>query len=614
MNLIIRDKLKYVIFGLSSFFLVPLPFGYDDLIIIFFCFSLLLLLLYCKYQERRPEENVQSLLLLLCIPILLVSGVFSINISVVWFSLCLIICFISLFVILSSFFSTGEIESCFGWTVKISAFLFALLGFLALINGSVEGVHFYFGKGQNYITAYGCMLLPFVLLGKVIPKWFKVFFYFLLVSLTILLAARASFICVTLISIACYFYYSKVSIWKFVILAITSILLVGILILNSSEFMDRFEFSRVYNQMLALRLFIKQPLFGYGLGNIEIALNSISLNNYDDFYLYYNNLIPPDIHNQHSVWLVETGVFGLTYYLPVLFICIKLLPKFRDLSQIHAASLIALVSYLVLGVFYRTVNSDYILFSRIQLIYFVALAILSQGLGLRRFQIRGLNILLFALLMSALSIFILHLGTSYEYRLAMRSEQSELEKIQRIQSLYQNFGYKRHGHDTFLAHQLALKYWELKDTINADSYFKYALIDSENFEDILFDYSLFNLRLGRYEEAINLSNKLLEREYDYNEPKLILIEAFFELQEYSEVECYINEVAVSTYPKPYLPYLNYWNAQLDNVKIVDPDFVRISKSLMEELRKVENERNVLGRDYANYQYLLKKSEELRQSR
>ncbi|MGG4000396.1 O-antigen ligase family protein [Anoxybacillus kestanbolensis] len=110
--------------------------------------------------------------------------------------------------------------------------------------------------------------------------------------------------------------------------------------LNDSSFKVR-----LYTQLLALKLFLYNPLFGIGISKFNLFSG-------DFLWKYYgiNMELPPTTMNTYLQVLVETGLIGMLLFISVIISCLKKLVrnrKVKEEDEISTLKFYLLVSYII---------------------------------------------------------------------------------------------------------------------------------------------------------------------------------------------------------------------------------------------------------------------------
>ena len=609
--------------GLLFFLFVPIQLRYDN--VQFFIFSIALATLYAINITRQDQLNFNLigfsffLFIIYCI----FSSFFAINTSLTWYPFSIKVVFVSYFLLLVNYLQRYELYHL-NFHIIMAAIAFIISGCCTVIFGEQPHIcKTCFLHIGNYVCSYGILLTPYLL--SIDKSKFKKInllkIVFILMLLLLSLASGARGVVVSSIFLLLAFLLLE---RKFKVLIVSTIVLVLSLISISqfadlnilSEFGKRFELSRFYNQIIAWDLFRLNITTGVGLGNWTLAFNSISLDEYDDFFLYYNHLMSLDNHNQISDLFVEVGIGSLLYFVPIISVIVVSMLSYKKLPPLVKASLYSAAGFLILGIFYRSVNSDVYFFSRSQFLFALALGMLSYNLSNYRINKVSSIALGMGLIISSTWFLYFNLKDRVVIK-AQRSNYAATTKIELISSEYNKLLYTHNSAKIPLKSTLAKMSFEMDDTLSSSTYYTEALHDSPYNPEILRMLSIISLRLGKVGLAEDYATNLLNKERDYIEPLLVILEikCLWNIDVENAMHI-IKLIEQGDFIKPYIPYINFWKSEIlirkqkltlnkDQVQIRNnlfnllkanefnrqrsyPDFVNILKLSKAHLRTIEN--------------------------
>lgn len=600
--------------GLLLLVLLPLPIRYDNIQLFIVSFAMFLLAILMTLRGDVLIKSKTSIALCLFIGFCLVSNLFALNISLTWYPFFTKVSFISFILLISTRVVKDDMRTISIYSV-LGSIIFVLLSICTFLFGEApHSCKHCFSHIGNYICGVGLLLVPFAYFNNILSNKLNAILsgslFLTVFSLSVISGARG----VLLVFVALIFLYlllEKKFKYLLTIILFSSLSFLACYILFDlalvAEFGKRFELSRYYNQLVALDIFSSFPFFGCGLGNWSLAFNSLSLDKYNDFYLYYNHLMNIDNHNQLTDLFAEVGIGALLFYGSIFFIIVKSIKEYQSLVSIEKAALLTSCCFILLSLFYRSVNSEIYFFSKSQYIFALAIGLLLKRQTLLRGSKYYNSIIIFGLLLSSIwfvywNLKDRNLNNNLSSSIILEQKLSETDRI--YNSLFYTHNSKRQSLKSVNA-ELCLT---SGDSLSSISYFKEALSDRPNDPNILLKLAVLTLRNRDFNSAEIYSLQLLDIEEDYVEPNLLLIEIYCDYnQNFDQAEFYLKRITNSTFPKPYRPYINYWRAEIDR-KRKDLDLNEAQRISRVELRNllIANEFKRY-RSYKDYSVALKKS-------
>lgn len=480
---------------------------------------------------------------------------------------------------------------------KYGLFIFALLFSLLCLVGLNNEIGVYrcselISGNCNYTTAFGFCTVPFIFYSN-INRPLKILSLSVLLSsiffMGYLASTRGVFVValIQLLIIAFLFfrkyrnaviYGSMFSVFLIILIIILAYNNIDVPILN--EFGKKFEISRFNNQLLSWRMFSDYPLFGVGAGNWIVNVFNYNLTEFSN-NLYYNVLLIQENHNYYTLKLCENGLFSFFLFIPIFLILLKSITEFSNLNQICKACVFVLIAYVIFSIFYRTANSHYYLFSRIQGLGFLSMGVLSRSLFKNSFHSISLSSIILCLSIGSISFLSYWFYSDKKIDNIMKSDSSIPEKIQLIEKA-KSVSYSSHRHGIPLDIMIA----EMKDSEGLSPIINYeqALQIFPNKPDLLEPFIIYLMNNGFYEEAILESKKLISIRADYNEAIAFILESKYELGRIDDddVDDLLSQLYSYNYILPYKSMADFLHLQyrkniFANNSIVDKE-ARVSIS------------------------------------
>ena len=592
-------------------FLIPIQLRFDNL-----QFALLSILLICKALTFSSIKiNAISLSWIIYLLVSLCSIPLANNISLSWYPFFIQ----TLMILLFTLYSNGDtFYKYFKIAISLASILLISLGILTLINEtSVYPCNRYFNHIGNYVTSFGLLLLPYIFFlsgTKLISKlFFSLVYLLVLLNLMLQSDARGALLITFLIIPVIIFVYlnfkSKYR-YSFVSVSFLFLFLFFLVIIEPAIFSGfdmRWDLSRFYNQFIAYDLFLDNPLSGVGLGNWILGFNSISLNQFNDFYLYYNILVTVENHNYLTLLLAEQGIISLIFIVPLLYLLGLGIYKHEKLSTIGKGALVSLLVYLLVGTIYRSANSHAFFISKIQLMSMLSLSIIAYEL-LPFIRVR---IYKSSVIVACLTSFVWF--SYYNYKISDVNRSMLIKEDLNLSEVDLNKIYNPTFFNHFMQKKSLFLIYAENQLNNNDSialkYYKLALDDSPNNPMINQRIAILSLKEEDYLTSEYYCKKLMETEEDYIEYQLILAEIYNKYYEdYDKSDDMLDSIlASSNYIKPYIPFINFLRAE-NHIRyrncILDTVTLQKKSELKRRLESVEYKRQ---RYYSGYNNLNKLS-------
>ena len=601
-----------LIHGLLLLVLLPLPIRYDNVLLFGLSLALFSLAVLIAFRGGAIIYSKIGVVLLLFIPFCLLSNMFALNVSLTWYPFFTKVTFVSFVILISSQIKHDDFYSLSVYST-IGCFVFILLALCTFVYGEApHPCRYCFSQIGNYICGFGLLLLPFLCFNDCLSGKLNVILS-LLFSLTVLAlalnsGARGVFVSFFMIFFIFLFLERKTKVLLSLLFIASIAFLTFFLLLNTDfvlEFGKRFELSRYYNQLIAIDIFSSYPLLGCGLGNWSLAFNSLSLDRYNDFYLYYNHLMNIDNHNQLTDLFAEIGIGAILLYGPVLYLIGRAIKEYESLATIEKAALYTSCCFMILSLFYRSVNSDVYFFSRSQYLFALSLGLLLKRNGLNKGRDFYNALIILALLLSSIWFVYWNLKDS-NFKDNLNSVKSIESKLIKTDGIYNSIFYTHNSKKQSLKSFNAEMCLTLGDSIRSIAYFRKALDDSPNDPNVLLKLAILTLRQGDYVTARDYAERLIKIEEDYVEPLLILAEIAVNCSDFNNAIRYLDMIENSVFYKPYIPYVTFWNTEIIrkvNGFYLDLETSELRREITDLLQKNELSRQRSYPDFIKLQKL-----------
>jgi len=430
-----------------------------------------------------------------------------------------------------------------------------------------------FSKNCNYTTSFGLCIFPLILFAS-FEKYYKVTLNILLLSSIFIMSYLASvrgtlivFILVLGLVTALFsnknrsYYKKNIIVFSFIFLGFFIALYYNFDLPIIREFGKSMEVSRFNNQILSWFIFSDHPILGVGAGNWITNVYEYDLSAFRN-NLYYNVLLIQQNHNYFTSIVCENGIMAMFLFVPVIIVLARSLRSYLKLSSLSKAALLILISYIIFALIYRTANSQYTLFSRVQALGFVSLAILTRDLA--KWEIKRIYFIYCISLFGLVSIGFQSYYFFSNKRIGsiLNSEIEVGEKLELIGNLKSKF-YNTYKSKIPLDKITAdLK---LMIGLNPVEDYKNALTFYPKRPDIIEPYIIYLLDNFAFEEAIIESNKLLGIRSDYNEALAFVAEAKYD-QGNIDLELFntIKKMDAYHYSLPYKSLIDFLKFEYKN--------------------------------------------------
>jgi hypothetical protein len=441
---------------------------------------------------------------------------FSLNGSLSIYPLCNCIIFLTIAIIVS--FQSKFFESnIYGlhYLIQIIA-IWYITGALLVIS-DISDSHGVFNSGKNYVASYGCVFFPFLIFSPIAKKIDHVVlcstYLVVLVIFCIVSDSRAAILTLFILCPLIIFIWTNNR--RFVAyVSLSSITISLFFLLNSIDLGKRFELLRLYDLLVALNIFYHNPILGSGLGTWSLALEQVDLSVFNHYYLRTNELVISDNHNFISKSIAEVGLTMLLLIVPFFYLLHRCFAKLFKLHRIELACFLAVIIYLMLSLFYRNVTSS-IIFSKMQLIFSISVGVLIGRLENLKYSIYSnlvKSILLF--LLSIVAAGYVYFGIkNYNYR-TLKSQVSSMSHIykHKLVSLYDPWFFQRYKYEKFISHQIGDIEAAEGEYLEANTWYKVALKESQNSWVVSKSFALSLLRSGNLSLAYDLSIDILNKD------------------------------------------------------------------------------------------------------
>lgn len=317
--------------------------------------------------------------------------------------------------------------------------------------------------------------------------------------------------------------------------------------------------NRVHPIINSIRVWLESPILGYGFGNWQLI--AYQYDNLDLGTLFQAvdplkgviNFRLLHSHNIYSKYLVELGIIGfLAFLYPFLSSLWKAHQKVTLLTNAQKAISALLIIYLTAAFFYRNANSFPLYFSRIQLIAFCSLGLLTLKDHRKCNFPKWAAIVCFALATSSLSWFIYSKVVTKNYKATTQLLiKSPSKALQEIEAIYHPVFKTTYNDGASLALKLAQLYTNQQDFNKADEYYSLALKAAPHNEEIRANYAAFLHKTGsNTSKAKNYALSVFSTNNRYQfDMFFVLAEIAILEKDYPQAQYYLN--------KRYHNYLNH---------------------------------------------------------
>ena len=496
-----------------------------------FCVLALFTTVFWGMHSWKPKKNtsffpLSSIILALFVLFQFLSAFWAIDPSLNWIFGGIWLLFFSFSILLKI-----EIEE----NPKVQFWLFGFLGFFfsIMLIHHLAGVHFgislnenwnaFFSQNKNYTSTLLVCLYPFLLFYKTKNRFLRFFKFIagiLVVNILILTSARGALLAMGIVVLYKAIDNVQQAKYKKLIGVTGSLLLgLGIGLFNQPSLSAEFvmvkdywqEFpARAYLANSSIQQFLNNILFGVGTGNWPIMAyqeSLISVAAFDD----PNEFVRYRGHNLYTTLLAENGIIGFgLFVLAILSLLFYNLKRIAQLTPIQKAGFASLLVYLVTSYFYVTANSHEYLFSGIQFMGFLNIALLSIGLE-NKLQINNKYSFLFLLLSLICLIWFTYsrwVFNQYQQIGKDTTNNKEKKEIKILEKLYQPNLRTTYDYRTSLPHELATRFEAIGQIDKAESYYLEALAYAPHHEEILLDYGRFLLKIKK--DSIGANEKVAQ--------------------------------------------------------------------------------------------------------
>lgn len=309
--------------------------------------------------------------------------------------------------------------------------------------------------------------------------------------------------------------------------------------------------NRIHPIINSVRVWLDAPILGYGFGNWHLI--AFKYDNLDLGELFKS--VDPlkgvidfrllKSHNIYSKYLVELGILGFTAFLyPFGMSLCQLRKKTLQLTTFQKALGGLLIIYLSAAFFYRNANSFPDYFSRIQLLTFCALGILTNVEYRKYLVSKWISVLFITLALGNFSWYLYEHTTNYRYESALSiMKNNPTQGIQEIASIYHPIFKTTYKEETSLAFQLAKLYSNQGDYDNAEKHYTLGLKSAPYNEEILSNFANFLLKTGRdiprakaHAQKVFATNNRNQFEMLFTLAEIAIIE-----KDYQKARHYLNE-------------------------------------------------------------------------
>lgn len=454
---------------LHKFRFPPLTYLYSSIVV----FSGLNYLLFCKRKTTYQLTSSDFFLIGF-----ILWGLFSFT----WASnqtlvLLPFFAFVQLFLVKIFFGSLWKLyifrRLCYGLLITVN--LIGVVQFLSFVffKNTITGDawHYFFGFNENYVSTYliACTL-PLLIYAKqhnkILLQFILCFYISLILYFSTSLGALIAFLGVL------YFLF-RGSLVKYELYLIGLLTLLLVYVSFNLELLEMYgieSYSRIYMIKSSFWLFLEHPLQGIGLGNWKIeAYKYLSSETLNSFY----RLDGLGNHNIYSMLLAETGLIGV---LLASFIVLPIILYRRKPYTLYEKSALAvLLFHFISSFFYQAVWHYEINYSKLQVLSFCALGILSIN-NSYKIKISSFRIIPFLWVVSLISV--LYYYNFYKSSLVcgeLSKEKSE-ENILEFEKLYSKYLFNSCYGQPNILYDLGSHYRLQSDTLLAKKYYEEAVI------------------------------------------------------------------------------------------------------------------------------------------
>ena len=466
-----------------------------------------------------------------------ISSIWATSISLVWIQF---FSHLQLFLILIVFRSLWRIDLfrkiIYWFYISLLFIVFLQVVVYSIFNSSIDKNpwNYFFGANENYVSSYClALILPLLVYAKrnekIITQFACFIFAILILTLSSSLGSAIGFFLVVLIL------YGSVLLgnWKRVILILIAFKLVILIIYVF--FIDK-SLSIEYDSRLQMiknsfYLFCEHPLIGIGAGNWKVEAYKFMPT---DVLNDYHRLSDMGNHNLYSMVLSELGLIGIILF------CFSILTYFnlsKNAKSTYEISAVCIVLfYLVCCCFYQAVWHYSINFSKLEVIAFCSLGILSSNKCEHFIFNRFIRYCLVIVSFTSILYFFYFFETSKVCRYLKQNPDGLSNKVDHLEKLYSSLFFNSCYRIDNLNHSLGSYYESQGDFTKAELYYR------EAYKSNPFDYNR-NLQIAEFmfyelnqkEESIEIVNIMLQ--YEELERANLLRSSFFVFIKEYESSC-----------------------------------------------------------------------------
>ena len=421
--------------------------------------------------------------------------------------------------------------------------------------------NFIFGYNANFVTTYILSLLPFFLFHP-IRKYNQIIklLVCLLVAYLIFKGQAKGAGIIFFIILFYYsfheFYYSEIS-NSFLFLPFLIIVscfsffhndLIDILLNFKSQSLSS---DRFYMIAQSYRIFQDNPFFGIGSGNWHLQAYT---NPVDNFPLLNDSrlVMRPLNHNLYSQILSELGIFGLISFIIPFYLCIEtLILNYKSSTCFQKSLSISIIVYLMASVFYLNANGFPTYFSKLQLLAFSCLGILSAHKDIIFSRNSSIKFILVIFAFVSFLWFNYFTITANKYQETCNSCLENInECINKLKLLHNpiiintQFVHRSTRNITqSIPLQLAQLHQKKGEYDEAEKYYEQALKYAPHDSHVLLNYARFLVRIrGNITTAEEYVKKIQSIQKNFIETDLLLAEMAIQKGNYNEAQSFFGKL------------------------------------------------------------------------
>ena len=301
---------------------------------------------------------------------------------------------------------------------------------------------------------------------------------------------------------------------------------------------------RLYMMWASTKMFLEEPLLGYGFGNWHLISYKYDLSNIYPF----NDALTFVRFRSHNLFfqiLSELGVLGFAaFMIPTLIILFKNIKTLKGKNPLVIASFGALLAYLIISMFYATTNVYPFHFSGPKWIAFTSLGVLSMQLSTKFMakRIHYVYLILLCIPTSTWFIYAAYANNTYYFGKRAMIKGDTNRAIGVYQKLYNPIFKTSHNDFISLTYELAKLHEQKGEHDIAEDYYEQSVKLNPYDGDILVDYSYFLLNIRQDPDRAKIfGDRLMSIQPGNKIVNLLYANILLAQKNYSDIQSYLNK-------------------------------------------------------------------------